>query len=281
MQYLVSTYGSVVNNKKKTYTIKASSEEEANKIAKSKFNEEYCVVNDDVIVKTSARTKNSIFSFIFLLVPIVLSFVDWKNGHNTISISPDLISCVYAAIFYGSFVVRSKGIQRTFESWIDIVFCILLVFLLSSYVKAILVTKTISIFGIKVLSVNTNIFLIGAMILSWLGLKVVGILSIMVVIVCAFINICSLNEAMGLYGALYIICTLVGVLLYLYVEPVVVEAFYKYKTIIKVGKDNMRKDLLEAGNKVSGLAENIKADTLFDKISTKEKQQIDNVNEEK
>lgn len=123
MQYLVHTSGEVLNRCTKAYVIKASSKEEAQEIAVRNFDEEFSVAESNIFVKPYRRTDKAILAYIFMLIPILLSCVNWKNGHETISIQPDYISCFYAILFYSAFIVRFKGIQRTLGSWIDIVFC--------------------------------------------------------------------------------------------------------------------------------------------------------------
>lgn len=264
MQYLVHTCGDVVETQEKAYVIQASSEEEANEIAKRNFNEEYCVVNEEVYTKTSKRTIRSIITFAFLLIPIMLSFISWKNGHDTISISPDYISCLYAALFYLAFIVRVKGISKAVGSWIDIVFCVLIIALFSTFVKTILVTKTINLLWVKEISIDTSIVFPIALILTWLGLKVVGMICIAGVSVVALWNIGMLSEAMGyVYGMIYIICTFVGILMYLSVEPAVTGAFPNYKRMLKRGMNDLKNNFVEAGNTVANMANN--TDKLLDK----------------
>ena len=169
MQYVIQVSGDVANKRNKAYVINSSSEEEAQKIAAQSFCDEFYTNSDVVYVKPHKRTNKSIASFIFMLIPILLSLINWKNGHDTISISPDYISCLYSVLIYAAFVVRFKGVQRTVSSWIDILFCVFTVLLLSSFIKTILVTKTVSILGFTEISINTNVLLPVAIILSWLG----------------------------------------------------------------------------------------------------------------
>ncbi len=221
MEYIVKVCGEVVDSEYKTYAIKASSLEEAKKIAKQNFREDYQTNGNIMVVeKPIIRRKRAYFAIVAMIIAILLSFISWKHGHSTVSFSPDLISTLFAVLIYSAFVIRFKGIQRTVGSKIDIIFMILLTLLLSSFVKIILCEKEFTLFKIINFSVNTNVVLIVAVILSWLGLKLVSLGCVSLVIICALGNITSLNAAMGsFWGTVYVISSFLGIVMYSSVEP--------------------------------------------------------------
>ncbi len=254
MQYLVRTSGEVLNSQEKAYVIKASSGEEAQKLAKDRFAEEFCALGECVYVQPSKRTFKAWLAFVFMLVPILLSFVGWKVGHDTVLIRPDYMSCLYAVLLYGAFVVRFKGVMRTVGSWIDIIFCVLNVLLISSFVQTLLVTKTIKLFWVKDVSINTAILIPVAVLLSWLGLKLVSVLCMAAVGILALVNITTLSSAMGsLYGPVYIICAFLGILLYLAVEPAAMEILPHFRKSVQKGASYMRSDVVQAGKEAGKL----------------------------
>lgn len=252
MQYLVNVSGDVYEKQNKTYVINSDTIENAQIIATQNFRDEFSATSCEVFIKPHKRTYRAILSFTLMLIPILLSLINWKHGHDTISISPDYISCLYSVLLYSAFVVRFKGIQRTVSSWIDILFCIFIVLLLSSFIKTILVSKTISLFGIKVLTINTNIFLPIALILSWIGLKVVSLVCIAGITIIAMFNIMALNEAMGtIFGSVYIICSFIGIMLYLSIEPVLEEIVFNLKKTAVNGLNYISRDVSQAKNKIT------------------------------
>lgn len=248
MQYLVYSKGRVVDNKEKAYVIRAESVAEARKIAQDTFAEEYCVVDEDIYTKPYKRTRNSILTYIFMTVPILLSFINWKSGHDTISISPDYISCIYAFIFYAAYVVRFKGIMRTMGSWVDIGFCIMFPLLLSTFIRTLMGTTSISVLGMFEIPIDTSVVFPVALILSWFGLKMMSVICITTIGILAIFNITALSESMGaIWGPLYVICAFISILLYCSVEPAIVEGLPHFGRTLGQGISNAKQDFVEAG----------------------------------
>ncbi len=258
-QYLVHTSGEVLDRQSKAYVVKASTKEEAQEIAKNNFAEEFYVVDDHIYTKPYKRSWKAIFAVIFMMIPIVLSLIGWRVGHDTIYIRPDYISCLYALLFYSAFIVRFKGIHRVFETKIDIVLCVSVILLLSSFIQTLFVTKNISILGLKEIPIDTKVLVLIAILLSWFGLKLVSAICMLSVGVLAIFNITVLNTAMGsLVGSTYIICAFIGLLLYISIEPAVIEALPYLKNSVNRGIDYMRRDFIEAGNSARNINQSIK-----------------------
>ena len=259
MQYVIQVNGDVADKKSKAYVVNAPSEEEAKKIATKNFCDEFSTNSDVVYVKPHMRTRKAILALVFMLIPILLSLINWKDGHKTISISPDYISTLYGALIYVAFVVRFKGIHRTISSWIDILFGVFNILLIATFIKTILVTKTISIFGFKEFDISANVILPVAIVLSWVGLKFVSLSCMGIIGIMALSNIIALNSAMGsICGPLYVICSFIGILLYLSVEPAFIEAMYQIRNVTTKGLNYMNRDLSIAKNNIENVKTNIK-----------------------
>lgn len=251
MQYLVNVCGDVSNKQNKTYVVNSSSAEDAQIVAKQYFFDDFGVRSCEVFLKPHKRTYVACLSFILMLIPILLSLINWKVGHKTISVSPDYISCLYGVLIYSAFIVRFKGIKRTVSSWIDILFCVFVVLLLSTFIKTIMVTQTIDLFGFKSITINTSILLPIVIALSWLGLKIVSLVCMVALVLIAMLNIVALNEAMGMFfGSLYIISSFVGVLLYLSVEPVLSESICAISKATLKGVKYISNDVAQAKSKI-------------------------------
>ncbi len=258
MQYVVQVSGETLNKQNKAYVVKSNSEEEAGLIAKQAFCEDYEIESATVSVKSNKRTVKAVVAMGLMTISIILSLIKWKNGHDTISISPDYLSCLYGVLIYAAFVVRFKGIQRTVSTLIDILLCVSTVLLLSTFVKTILVTKTISLFGLTDISVSTEMILPIAIILSWLGLKMVSLFCMCAVAIIALFNISALNVAMGgLFGPAYIICSFLGIMLYLSVEPAFVETLSQIKYATASGLNRLNGDVSYAKSKVADVKTSI------------------------
>lgn len=173
MKYLIHTEGKIVNLQGKSYRVKASTKEEAQQLAREQFIEEYGC-NGEIYTSKAIKTKVvTAGSIIGMLIAVLLSFINWKSEHATISIKPDLISTVMAIVIYSAYVIRFKGLQRMSDCT-DWIFFILSVLLLSSFIQSILSSRE---FQIPIIGtyIDCRMLFVLAMILSWLGLKILSV----------------------------------------------------------------------------------------------------------
>ena len=64
------------------------------------------------------------------------------------------------------------------------------------------------------------------------------------VTIVALFNISTLNEAMGMIcGPLYIICSFVGIMLYLAVEPAFIESLHQFRLVASKGIKHISNDI--------------------------------------
>lgn len=246
MQYLVYSSGRVVDRQEKQYIIEAQSEAEAREIARENFCEEFCVIDSEIYTEPCKRTKLAIGAYFCMAIVIFLSFIDWKIGHDTIQIAPDYISCFYALLVYVGYVVRFKGIRRTLGSWIDIGFCVVVPLVLASFIRTIFVVDTVNIFGLIQIPINTSIVFPVAILLSWLGMKLFSVICIGCIILMSLFNIWELSGAMGVWGIIYIICTFLGMLCYIAIEPTYLESRLYLEKSIKHRLGYIKDDVKEA-----------------------------------
>ena len=86
MKYLIHTEGKIVNLQGKSYRVKASTKEEAQQLAREQFIEEYGC-NGEIYTSKAIKTKVvTAGSIIGMLIAVLLSFINWKSEHATISI---------------------------------------------------------------------------------------------------------------------------------------------------------------------------------------------------
>lgn len=259
MQYLVKTKGDVIDKQSKAYIVEASTKEEAQLIAQNSFKEDFYNVTGEVITKPYSRNRLAYISFVLMTFAIFLSFIGWKLEHDTILIRPDLTSCIYAVIIYSAFVIRIKGVERTLGSWIDVVYCLLNILLLASFIKIILFNDELSFLGFFNIPIDSTYLMIGALVLSWLGLKLVSVICMGLVCILALFNINLLNEAMGsLWGIVYVLCSFFGILIYFRNEPAIYELKQGTKSITSRGMNYIDNDLHEAHTQASHFENHIK-----------------------
>lgn len=137
------TEGKVINVQGKFYTVNAPTEKEAQELAKAQFIDEYGYNGEIYISEARKLNKFTGISMVSMIMAILLSFINWKLDHSTVSIKPDLISCIMAFAIYSAYVLRIKGLQRM-TSYIDLVFMVLLILLFSSFIQCILLNSTFS-----------------------------------------------------------------------------------------------------------------------------------------
>lgn len=263
MQYIVHVSGEAATPQTKTYIINSPTKEDAQLMAVEEFQEEFCVLGDSVYASPKCRTKTAIFAMIFMLIPIFLSLIPWHNGRDIISISPDLTSCIYGILLYTAFVVRFKTISRTVSTWIDIVFAILSVLMLASFIKIISTDETLRIFGLEIVTIKTNILIPIAVLLTWMGLPVVSFICISTVCVLALFNITNLSDAMGaLWGSTYTIFAFIGIMLYLSIEPAATETMGAIKQTAQNALLRFKSDSLNAKKNVIKLVDSKKTTPL-------------------
>ncbi len=267
MEYIIKVCGEVVDSQYKAYAVKATSEEEAKKIAKQHFHDEFFTNGNVVVVeKPLMRNKRSNLALIAMIIPILLSLIEWKYEHESFSISPDLISCMFGVIIYSAFVIRFKGIQRAVESKYDILFTIVSTILLSTFIKVLLFENQIKLLGIFNIPVNTSVILIVAVILSWLGLKIVSLSCIGLVVFLALGNIVGLNNAMGsLWGTVYVISSFLGVIMYASVEPAFLETKNAFLRFTKRSVNYLNNDLSQAKEQATKIKNTIETKVNNDK----------------
>ena len=116
---------------------------EAQELAKAQFIDEYGYNGEIYISEARKLNKFTGISMVSMIMAILLSFINWKLDHSTVSIKPDLISCIMAFAIYSAYVLRIKGLQRM-TSYIDLVFMVLLILLFSSFIQCILLNSTFS-----------------------------------------------------------------------------------------------------------------------------------------
>ena len=126
---------------------------------------------------------------------------------------------------------------------LSIVSFVLITLLFASFIKAIIITKTIHIPGLPEFTLSTNVILPVVLFLSWLGLKGVSLACMGLISVTALYNIATLNNAMGNWGPIYLLCAVVGIILYMYAEPTFQESMYRFRNITARGLNSVKSDI--------------------------------------
>lgn len=259
--YVITTEGKIIGSKNVSYAITANNKEEAIKIAEQHFLAKYPTIDNQVNL-TDIHERNIkwvIASIVMMSIAIFLSYISWKNGHETISIAPDLISCFYSAILFFVYILRIKTLKNSFKSIWDIIYYFLLVLLFASFIKALLVQKNIAFLGLLNIEINSNKVLIIGILMSIFGVKIVSVFCYLIIVFFAVSNLLLLNDAMGsIWGPLYLVCATGGFLTYLANDSELNEFVPEVKSSMTFVGNSVMQDFIGAKKEVSKISKTIK-----------------------
>lgn len=225
MKYSVVVDSDIINRERSIYQVDADSKDSAKALITDKLSSDYRTNVHVVAVEKSTRIIRIILSYFFLCVAVLLSVVNWENGHEFISIKPNLISCIFAIGIYVIFIARFKEIKFEVGFVWDIIFIPLIILLLSSFVRLMLVNHYISVFGLFTIPIRAEYLLYLTVVLFLVGVKKISFLSLLVICFLALSNITAVSIAMKGMGPVYAISAFMGLLLYFSIEPSVQEIF--------------------------------------------------------
>lgn len=228
-EYMVHTRGEVtkVDEERHTYIITANSQEEAALLAKNVFSEMYGSSPENIAASSSMVNRNlkGWLAVILLSIAIILSFRNWFVGGSTKAVvfKPNLIGGIYATFIYGAYLVRFKGVHELFHSILDTALLIVNIVTLSGIINMLLITERFSVLGIG-FPIDTHYVILFAILISWIGLKSISGVCLIVVILLGMLKLVTINAAMGNMGILYVLSVTLGVLLYASIEPSIIDA---------------------------------------------------------
>lgn len=282
MQYLVKTGGEVKELQGRTYVISAPSEEEACAIAEAKFAEKYSAVNVSCD-KANNRTFRAIIALVCIVAAeLLLSMVQWTDGHKQYELYPHLFSTLFAIGFYVAFLFKYKGLDRIAEQRIvDWALDISSIALLASFLEIFIVDKHIpvlSFLGKELLGfdVKTEYIIALAVIMSWIGVKLVSVVCIGVAGFFAIGQFLAINNAMHIWGFVYAILAFVGIALYATVEPAFIEASPAFSKWLLHGVGYLKNDVKGAMRSVNNIQ-----DSVVDKVNAIKENNIGKLKEKK
>ena len=257
MKYIVKTEGKVYDVQNQAYEVVARNKNEAEEIARSMFMEEYPVADTQLYAKAKGTTLQTIIAVIALTAAVLLTFIKWVDGRTVVSLMPNIISSIYAVAIYSAYVLRYKGIRNMFKSWTDVLFCPLLILLFSSFVQALFATTTLKLFIWEV-PFDAKLLLFVTMLLSWLGMRIMSVLCIVVLMLFSIGNLYAVSAAMGnLFGTIYVIASFIGIIAYAATEPAFYYGLKSFTNDTLRGTSQFRNDLSYTKDAVKNAASGI------------------------
>ena len=124
-------------------------------------------------------------------------FLNFIKIQKIIVIKPTLITTIISVFLFGGFIIRN--INDIFNDCIRIVFCFIDIIFFSGFI-AMFANSNTNIFGF-----SSQGLLAMIIVLMWVGLKSLSRYVILSFISLSTLFLSQLNEAMGFFGALYIL----------------------------------------------------------------------------
>jgi hypothetical protein len=182
------------------------------------------IVLRKMIKKHGVNTLKILFnrkslSLVFMAVPVFISFMTFtvevekkilwifpQTETVSFSISPSFISTLTAIILYLSVVVRYRlklfsDVYETLIICLNILFC-------ASFLEMFFPKE---IWNIPFINISSQSFLLGAVILSWIGMRAIAGFVWIFLFIIAATRIAGLNAAMGHLGAAYILSAFISI----------------------------------------------------------------------
>ena len=178
-----------------------------------------------------------IIAIILLAGSILFNFKKWvydyqifgyKIYSEEINIKPSLISTMLALFLFGGFVLRN--LNNIMNDYIKIIFYILDLIFFSGFI-AMFSNGTTNILGFSSQSI-----LFFAVVLMYVGIRSLLRYVLLIFIACSFLFISKVNEAMGAFGAIYILCAFISFLIQIYIN-ILPEVNFNDKEYFGVGEN--------------------------------------------
>lgn len=164
-----------------------------------------------------------VVAFCLMVVSLVLCYrADWNpdwlpvvygsdglptaRPQKDVSIAPQVTSILWAIIIYGALLARR--VVRGFSNLTTMLLVVLNIVFVASLIESFVPAQSICLFsflGWELLKVNPQQLLMAAVALSWIGMRALSGVSI-VVLGIAFISRSMELNVLGIYGTFYVLC---------------------------------------------------------------------------
>ena len=145
----------------------------------------------------------------------VIPFVPWITKTVRHDIRPDLIAMFFSVAFYAALIIRHNIFRKEslIEAIISVFRMIVDCWALSALIKIVIDTDDGGLISIFAFQFNTYFMLLLAVILSWIGMKTLSGYSWILFIIAGVKHLEEINNAMGMWGAVFILTIAVSLFL--------------------------------------------------------------------
>ena len=167
-----------------------------------------------------SNDTGTIFGILLMTVPFVLSMITWSTiqkkwgitSETTFTLTPNLSTTLVGALIYASYLLRYGFFKK--DSAADVFWTIIQgvldMWVLSSLCAIVVGGKP---WQIPFINVDRSAILIFTIIMSWVGMKSVAGFMWIFLILGTIPRLSDANLTMGMAGAVFIICTVLGLIL--------------------------------------------------------------------
>lgn len=260
--FLIETEVTVPYEKKelKRITVDASNFDSAKEKCENLLDKEG--VNFSGLNKVSSPLPAIIaFGIVFFM-----SFIKYFDAHKYIQLFPRVLAIFLSIIIYSAIVIKSKGIYNTFKGKSDTILSLLFIWVLAIFIQIFVgdstvptgfISKLLNKIGIG----NNWLLIIGAILLSWLGINQIAGFVWIAVVLMGMLELGTCGEYMGNFkGAIFLLSTFVGFVFYLKYEGKIIINSFKNNSLVVYDKvfADVTKSQIYANKTVKNVTETIK-----------------------
>ena len=199
-----------------------------------------------------------------MLVPVIISFLTFKSEisktyfwffthkiEKDVSVQATMLTAIAAVFIYGSYLLRYNFFKKDSaeQVFFSVVQAILNIWAISGLCSMFVGNE---VWNVPVLNINSQTCLLLIILLSWIGARSISGFLWIILVIIGISHITEISEAMGIYGALYIVMFFISLLLQL-TDTVHLEDFkndfcsiaaktgQKIGSDIDAGKDTVKK----------------------------------------
>lgn len=199
-------------------------------------------------------------------ITLFMSFFKYFDAHKYIQLFPSVLAIFLSIIIYSAIVIKSKGLDNTFKSKSDTILSLLFILVLAIFIQIFVgdstvptgfISKLLNKIGIG----NNWLLIIGAILLSWLGINQIAGFVWIAVVLMGMLELGTCGKYMGNFkGAIFLLSTFVGLVFYLKYEGKIIINSFKNNSLVVYDKvfADVTKSQIYANKTVKNVTETIK-----------------------